>query len=291
VTTPPALARSPSPRLRVGLVGAGIAASRTPAMHMAEGAAQGLDYRYDLIDTDAPELAGQPLHQVLRGLEAQGYAGVNVTYPHKRAAMALCDFRADSATAVGATNTIVFTDDGWIAHNTDYSGFAESFRQGAGRHARGCALLFGAGGAGGAVANALLDSGVGLLFVHDTDAAASAALTAALTARLGPGRARPAGELRVAAAAADVIVNATPVGMVKLPGLPLDPALLEPRHLVAEIVYFPLETALLRAARNRGCATIDGSGMAVFQAVAAFALFTGRTPDPQRMRATFETFA
>lgn len=290
VSAQPASASDAVRAVRVGLIGAGIGASRTPAMHEAEGRAQGLALRYDLIDTDALGVTARDLGALLSRLQGEGYAGVNVTYPHKRAALELCDSVAESAAAVGATNTIVFTDDGWIAHNTDYSGFAESFRQGVGTHPRGCALLIGAGGAGGAVANALLDSGVGLLFVHDTDARAAAALIAALTARLGPGHAKVAGDLRVAAAAADIIINATPVGMVKLPGIPLDPALLEPRHLVVEIIYFPLETALLRAARQRGCATIDGSGMAVFQAVAAFALFTGLEPDPGRMRATFESF-
>ena len=92
-----------------------------------------------------------------------------------------------------------------------------------------------------------------------------------------------AGDLAAAMAAADGIVHATPTGMADHPGLPLDPDLLQPRHWLAEIVYFPLETALLRAARRRGLRTLDGGGMAVFQAVGAFRLFTGLEPDPDRM--------
>ncbi len=257
-------------------------------MHIEEGRALGLDYGYELIDAD--QLATRDIAALLDQAQADGLAGVNVTFPFKRAALDHVDSIAPSALAVGATNTVVFGPDGRVAHNTDYAGFAEGFRRDIGAQAHGCALLLGAGGAGGAVANALLDSGVGLLFVQDVDAAAAQALVGSITARLGVGRVRLAADLRVAAAAADGIVNATPVGMAKLPGTPLDMALVEPRHWVADIVYFPLETAFLQQARAKGCHGIDGSGMAVFQAVLAFELFTGRKPDPARMRATFDSF-
>ena len=276
--------------LRVGLVGAGIQASRSPAMHVAAGRALGLDLSYDLIDTDTADWQGLALDALLTRLADAGFAGVNVTFPHKRAALALCDTVAPSAAAVGATNTIVFRGGQRIAHNTDYSGFAAGFLAGIGGRDHATALLIGAGGAGGAVAQALVDHGVKRLFIHDTDSAAADRLVAAITDRLGPGRAVLAGDLRIAAAMAAGIVNATPVGMAKLPGLPLDPALIEPRHWVADIVYVPLETELLRTARAKGCHTIDGSGMAVGQAVAAFQHFTGLQPDAARMRATFDSF-
>ena len=93
-----------------------------------------------------------------------------------------------------------------------------------------------------------------------------------------------------AAGEANGIVNCTPVGMEKHPGLPLSAAAIDPRQWVADIVYFPLETELLRAARAQGCRSLDGSGMAVFQAVRAFELFTGRPADPNRMKATFDAF-
>ncbi|MCB1360228.1 MAG: shikimate dehydrogenase [Rhodobacter sp.] len=276
--------------VRVGLIGAGIAASRTPRMHVEEGQALGLDYDYRLIDTDLLPLPTPTIATLLDRAQADGLAGVNVTFPFKRAAMDAVDEVAPSAAAVGATNTIVFRGGRRIAHNTDYSGFAQGFRRGIGARPHGSVLLLGAGGAGGAVAHALLDHGVKLLFIHDTNPASLTALIGAIEARLGPGRARAARDLRVALAAADGVVNATPVGMAKLPGTPIDMALIEPRHWVADIVYFPLETAFLAQARARGCHTIDGSGMAVFQAVAAFELFTGLAPDPARMRATFDSF-
>lgn len=281
----------PARALRVGLIGAGISASRSPAMHVAAGQALGIDLRYDLIDTDTDGWQGVPLDTVLTRLAEAGFAGVNVTFPHKRAALALCDQVAPSAASVGATNTVVFKDGQRIAHNTDYSGFAAGFLAGIGTRPRATALLLGAGGAGGAVANALVDHGVQRVFIHDTDAAAAAHLVGAITDRLGPGRAQAAGDLRVATAAAAGIINATPVGMAKLPGTPLDMSLVEPRHWVADIVYVPLETAFLRLARAKGCHGIDGSGMAVGQAVAAFHHFTGLTPDAARMRATFDSLS
>lgn len=277
-------------KVSVGLIGAGIGASRTPRMHVEAGRALGLDYRYDLIDTDRLPIPVPGIDALLGQAQAEGFAGVNVTYPYKRAALDAVDEIAPSAAAVGATNTVVFKAGRRIAHNTDYTGFAEAFRRRIGDRARASVLLLGAGGAGGAVANALLDNGTRLLFVHDTDPASAAALIAAIERRLGPGRAKPVKDLRVACAAADGIVNATPVGMAKLPGTPIDLGLLKPRHWVADIVYFPLETAFLRGARAKGCHTIDGSDMAVFQAVAAFELFTGQTPDPALMRATFDSF-
>jgi shikimate dehydrogenase len=108
-----------------------------------------------------------------------------------------------------------------------------------------------------------------------------------LAARFGAGRAVVVGDLAAEVAAADGLVNCTPVGMAKLPGTPLPVALLRPALWVAEIVYFPLETELLRAARAIGCRTLDGGGMAVFQAVGAFRLFTGLEPDAARMQRHF----
>lgn len=283
----------PSPNalrvVRAGLIGAGIAASRTPRMHIEEGRAQGINYAYELIDTDTMTTAPD-IDTLLTQAQARGLDGVNVTFPFKRTALAHVDEIAASAAAVGATNAIVFHNGRRIAHNTDYSGFSMGFLRQIGARPHATALLLGAGGAGGAVANALLDAGVHLLFIHDKDAQAVKTLAATLDARLGLGRVRAVTDMRIAAAAADGIVNATPVGMVKQPGTPLDMALVEARHWVVDIVYFPLVTAFLRQARALGCHTIDGSGMAVFQAAAAFELFTGLAPDPDRMRATFDSF-
>lgn len=272
------------PVLRVGLIGKGIQLSRTPAMHVAEGRALGLDLSYVLIDPDEMDGPGKSISDLLDMVEGRGFAGVNVTFPYKKAVMAHLDVLSDPARKVGAVNTVVFTDGKRRGHNTDFWGFSESFRRGLSDARKGTVLLLGAGGAGGAVAHALAALGVERILIHDTDHAAAEALATAT----GGTAVDVVGE---AARAADGIVNATPMGMAKLPGMAIDPALIEPRHWVADIVYFPRETELLRQARARGCRTLDGSGMAVFQAVRAFNLFTGLTPEPSRMRATFEAFA
>jgi shikimate dehydrogenase len=146
-------------------------------------------------------------------------------------------------------------------------------------------VLLGAGGAGAAVAYAALTTGTELLTVIDADTGRAEALAGRLSDTFGPGRAdaAPPGALGDRLARADGLIHATPIGMAHHPGLPLDPALLRPPLWVAEVVYRPLETELLRAARAAGCPTVDGGGMAVFQAVDAFRLFTGVTPDADRM--------
>ena len=272
-----------APAVLAGLIGKGIGASRSPALHEREGAHQGLRLVYRLIDLDVLALGPEVLPELLTAAQRMGFAGLNITFPCKQAVIAHLDELSPDAAALGAVNTVVLRDGRRVGHNTDCSGFAEGFRRGLPDAPRGVVVQLGAGGAGAAVAHALLSEGTGRLLLHDTDAARVADLAAALCAGFGANRAAPAGDLGAAVAAADGLVNCTPVGMTKLPGLPLPAALLHSRLWVADIVYFPLETELLRAARAAGCRTLDGGGMAVFQASGAFRLFTGREPDAARM--------
>jgi shikimate dehydrogenase len=273
--------------LRVGLIGAGIQASRTPAMHMREGAEQGLRYDYELIDLEGLGGGVEALPELVAAAERRGFAGLNITHPCKQAVIPLLQALSDDARALGAVNTVVFEDGRRIGHNTDWWGFAESFRRGLPDVRRDRAVQLGAGGAGAAVAHAALTLGVGALAIFDVDRGRAEAMAAALSARFGAGRAVAGTDLAATMTAADGLIHATPTGMAKHPGLPLPAELLAPRHWVAEIVYFPLETELLRVARARGCRTLDGGGMAVFQAVEAFRLFTGLTPDSDRMTRHF----
>lgn len=272
-----------APAVLAGLIGQGIGGSRTPAMHEREGAEHGLRLVYRRIDLDVLKLGPEALPDLLRAAEWMGFAGLNITYPCKQAVVPLLDELSPGARALGAVNTVVLKDGRRIGHNTDLTGFAEAFRRGLPGVARDRVVQLGAGGAGSAVAQALLSEGVGRLTIADTDQARAQALANDLRGRFGAGRAEACTDLPTAVAAADGIVNCTPVGMAKLPGTPLPVALLRPALWVAEIVYFPLETELLRAARAIGCRTLDGGGMAVFQAVDAFRLFTGREPDAERM--------
>ncbi|MDF1792418.1 MAG: shikimate dehydrogenase [Thalassobaculaceae bacterium] len=273
----------------VGLIGRGTALSRTPRMHEVEGARQGLRYVYNRIDP-AEMAETPPFEAMLRAAEICGYAGVNVTHPYKQQALAWLDEMSDEARAVGAVNTIVFEGGRRVGHNTDMWGFAESFRRTMETEPMDRVVLIGAGGAGAAVANALLGCGVGTLLVADTNRTGATALVAALEARFGTGRAIVADGAQAVVGAVDGIVNATPVGMADHPGTPIPTALLEARHWVVDIIYFPMETEFVRAAKTAGCRIATGAGMALFQAVKAFELFSGLPADPDAMRSTFDSF-
>jgi len=273
-----------------GLIGRGIQASRTPALHEHEGDAQALRYLYRLIDADQLGLDDSALPALLDAAQRTGFSGLNITYPFKQAILPLLDELSDEARGIGAVNTVVLRDGRRVGHNTDCLGFAEGLRRGLPGVARRRVVQLGAGGAGAAVAHALLAEGVEQLHVFEVDPARAEALVDNLTQRFGGGRAVLGEDLARAVAEADGLVNTTPVGMAKLPGTPLPPALLHARLWVAEIIYFPLETELLRQARALGCRTLDGGTMAVFQAVKAFELFSGRPADAARMQAHFARF-
>jgi shikimate dehydrogenase len=274
----------------VGLVGRGIQSSRTPAMHEREGARVGLRYTYILIDFDALGLADANLGGVIDAVEGFGFAGLNVTHPFKQTVLAHLDGLSPEAAAIGAVNTLVFDRSRRIGHNTDSWGFAESFREGLAGAPRQSVVQFGAGGAGAAVAHALLECGVAALTICDTEIERATTLAARLSQRFAT-KVEAVTDAALALAGADGIVNATPVGMDKYPGLPFPAALLQPRHWVAEIIYFPADTQLLQLARSLGCRTLAGTGMAVYQAVKAFELFTGVVPDRAAMTGHFRAAA
>jgi shikimate dehydrogenase len=272
-----------APGLLLGLIGSGIQASRAPALHQTEAAEQGLRCIYKLIDITALNVAVDALPDLLLAAERMGFAGLNITHPCKQAVIPFLHELSPDARALGAVNTVLLRGGRRIGCNTDWYGFAENFRRGMPGVALDRAVQLGAGGAGAAVAHAALTLGVGHLTIFDVDRDRMAALVASLCARFGDKRAVAGSDLPASMAAADGLINATPIGMADHPGLPLPADLLRPPLWVAEIVYFPLETALLRAARQIGCRTLDGGGMAVFQAVEAFRLFTDIPPDAERM--------
>ncbi|MBP1143780.1 shikimate dehydrogenase [Pseudomonas sp. PvP027] len=277
------------PSILAGLIGSGIQASRTPAMHEREGDAQGMRYLYRLIDIDALQLDIDALPRLLEGARQCGFTGLNITFPCKQAVIPLLDELSDEARGIGAVNTVVFKDGKRIGHNTDCLGFAEGFQRGLDKAPRQQVVQMGAGGAGAAVAHALLSAGVERLTVFEVEPQRAERLVNNLNQHFGAERAQVGSDLPAAMAEADGLVNTTPVGMTKLPGTPLPVELLRPALWVAEIIYFPLETELLKQARALGCRTLDGSTMAVFQAVKAFELFSGRSADAERMMAHFHT--
>ncbi|WP_328765904.1 shikimate dehydrogenase [Devosia aurantiaca] len=274
----------------VGLVGRGIQASRTPRMHELEGQRIGFPYAYELIDFDALGLDDSDLPDILELAQALGFVGLNVTYPFKQAVIPLLEHLSPEADGIGAVNTVVLGQGQRVGHNTDAWGFAESFREGLPGVDLGHVAQFGAGGAGAAVSHALLTLGVERLTICDTEADRAQTLAQRLSQRFGDivsFRTDSSGALAGVAG----IVNTTPVGMDKFPGLPFDARLLQPDLWVAEVIYFPPETALLQQARALGCRTLAGMGMAVYQAVKAFELFTGIAPDRSAMTAHFHAAA
>ncbi|MDR6449721.1 shikimate dehydrogenase [Paraburkholderia sp. 22099] len=273
----------------VGLIGSGIGGSLSPAMHEEEGGKLGLNYIYRRIDLEALKLDVAALPGLLVAAERMGFDGLNITYPCKQAVIPLLDELSDDARALGAVNTVLFKDGKRIGHNTDWSGFARAFQRGLPDVSLERVVQLGAGGAGAAVAHAALTMGARALALFDVDAARAASLAAELQQRF-PGAMVSAGSsLAESLAAANGLIHATPTGMAKLPGLPLPVELLHRELWVADIVYFPIRTALLQAAEALGCRTLSGGGMAVYQAVDAMRIFTGLEPDAERVYTHFQS--
>jgi shikimate dehydrogenase len=303
-----------APSHLIGLIGANVAGSLSPLLHEREAAAHGLRYAYRTLDLNALGLAPDDAGQLARDAARLGYTGLNVTHPCKQSVIAGLDGLSDDARELGAVNTVVIDphDRGprsggsgaaarLTGRNTDHTGFRAALLEGLPGAALGTVLLLGAGGAGSAVARVLLDAGAGTLLVADAEPARAEQLAARLAGhRAGNPAGNPAaadGAGRVAAvvldevptrlAEADGVVNATPIGMVGHPGTPFDASALTPRHWVADVVYRPLETQLVKAALAAGCRVLDGGWMAVAQAADSFELFTGRRADRARMRSHF----
>ena len=274
-------------KLLLGLIGSGIGQSLTPAMQEEEARAQGLRLHYQLIDQDRSASGAAQLPALIEAARTMGFAGLNITYPCKQAVIPLLDDLSDEARAMGAVNTVVFKDGRAVGHNTDGSGWAWGFTRALPQADLARVVLLGTGGAGSAIAHAVLRLGAGHLDLVDPDRARALALAETLNALYGPGRVSAGADAAAVLPEASGLIHATPTGMAKLPGMPLDAGLLRPALWVAEIVYFPMETALLKAARALGCPVSDGGGMAVGQAVRAFELFTGLAADAARMRRYF----
>lgn len=277
--------------IKIGLIGRGIGSSLTPIMHETEGRRLGLAYRYDLIDFDRLGLEDDHLEQVLDWAQAHDYRGLNVTFPFKQAIIPYLDELAPEAAAIGAVNTVVLRSGRRIGHNTDCWGFAQSLRAGLGDVALDRVVQIGAGGAGAAVAHALVQLGARRIEIVEADLQKAEALAEKVLDAGVKARAWPAEAAEEALSGADGVVNATPVGMEKLPGLPVAPHLLKASQWVADIIYFPRQTEFLRQARALGCAVLPGGGMAINQAVRAFALFTQMEPDGEEMGKTFAIYA
>lgn len=259
---------SPGPRAFV--IGHPIAHSRSPLLHGFWLRSLNLPGSYERIDVAPDSLPG-----FIRGLADAGWAGGNVTIPHKTAVMALVDALDVDARAIGAVNTLWFEGGRLMGGNTDAIGFVANLDEEAPGWDTGAerrAVVLGAGGAARAVLHGLRGRGFEIVVANRTPAAA-----AALAARFG-GEAVAWDRLPARLAMADVVVNTTSLGMAGQPPLRLDLSALHDQAVVCDIVYVPLETALLRSARARGLRAVGGLGMLLHQAVPGFARWFGVTP-------------
>jgi shikimate dehydrogenase len=275
-----------SNRMLVGLIGINIGQSLAPALHEDAFAAAGMIGHYHLMDADTPRSRSLP--DLLAAVRQAGFGGINVTFPFKEAVIPLLDEVSAEAREIGAVNTVVIDAKGRTSgHNTDRSGFRAAFLESFGADAaRGKpVLLLGAGGAGRAVAFALKDLGASPIRIYDRDRQRARNLCADLKC----GEVLDAPEQAGASAAG--IVNATPIGMTGHAGLPMTPDVVRAGQYVADVIYTPLETEFLKAAKANGARTMGGAGMCVHQAVDAFRHFTGKAPDIARMKRAFAAAA
>jgi shikimate dehydrogenase len=272
-------------KILLGLIGAGIQRSLAPALQEEEARHHGLRLHYQLIDLTPAKVGNEALPGLISAVRIMGFDGLNITFPCKQAVIPLLDGLSDEAKAMGAVNTIVRRDGKLVGHNTDSPGWAWGFKRALPGADLSHVVLVGAGGAGAAVGYAALGLGASRLSIFDVDPSRSAALASTLSAAY-PGKTFQVGNID-AVREATGLIHATPIGMLASPGMPLDASLLRKDLWVSEVVYVPLETELLKAAKRAGCRVMDGGHMNVGQAVLGFKLFTGLDADAARMDAHF----
>ena len=273
-----------------GLIGHGVGPSLTPELHEREAQRQGLRYVYKVVEQPGGRLDADRLSRLLASAIELGFDGLNVTHPVKQAMVPLVDELDPAVESIGALNTVLIRAGRTTGHNTDVTGFLQAFRLGLPDVDRDRVLLLGAGGAGTAVAHALVRLGVQRLLVVEPDRQRGETLRRSLGGH--PVEVELAAVSRTgladALATSSGVVNASPMGMAAHPGSPVPDGLLRPDLWLADIVYRPLDTPLLRAARKAGCTVLSGAGMAVHQAADAFELITGRPADRTAMTRDFD---
>lgn len=276
-------------RCLIGLIGCNILKSLSPALHEDAFAAAGIKGHYHLMDLD---VLGDRTNfaQLFEAVRIGGFAGINVTHPFKEAVISLLDEVSPEASEIGAVNTVVIGRDGRTrGDNTDRVGFRRAFEEtiGVPAVAGKRATVIGAGGAGRAIAFALIDLGAGHVLVHDKDHERAQTLASELSSHFSKVECEAAKDLTKAMRGTAGAVNASPMGMLGYSGTPIPEELIASNQWIADAVYTPLETQLIASARRKGCAVMTGGGMCVHQAAEAFRLFTGIVPDIARMHALF----
>lgn len=260
-------------RVLLGLIGSPIAHSAAPSMHETAAARAGFELHYHLIEVAGAGRAD--LAAILDGVRRMGFSGVNVTYPYKEAVVPLLDALSPEADAMGAVNTVVARDGVLTGHNTDATGFATAYRALGRNDGDAPVAIIGTGGVGKAIGFALAGSGVSHLRLLDSDRAKAQALASQIGERA---RVEICASVAEAVSGAAGIVNGTPIGMLPNRDSPVPAGLIQKSQWVADAVYHPLWTPLLKAAQKAGATVMTGRELSINQAVDAFALFTGVQP-------------
>jgi shikimate dehydrogenase len=258
---------------RACVVGWPVSHSRSPLIHGYWLERYGIAGSYTRVPVKPEEAAA-----FLSDLKAQGYVGCNVTIPHKEAAFAVAEATLPAARAAGAANTLWYEDGRLLADNTDGAGFVSNIRSAVPTFPFEGAVvaMLGAGGAARGIVHALLEAGVAEIRVLNRTRARADALAEAFGRRIAPSA---WSERNARSRGVALLVNTTPLGMDGADALDLDVGAIDSDCVVADIVYVPLETPLVAAARRRGLATVDGLGMLLHQAVPGFERWFGLRPE------------
>lgn len=257
--------------MKLGLIGKAILNSSSPDLHVRLGKLTGIPTTYDLFD--ANEMPIGSLESQVRWAIAEGYRGVNVTFPWKEAAVQLADQTSEGARMVGAANTLVFEGNEVMAENTDFTGFISGYRATLGERMPGRVLLIGTGGVGKAVAFGLGKLGAKEVVLLDLDEFKARQLAGELDSQGYPASWIAEEGLAETVARCDGLVNCTPIGHEKSPGCPLPKELIQARHWIFDAVYVPAVTEFIAAAEAAGASVMSGISLFVFQGVDAFKRF------------------
>jgi shikimate dehydrogenase len=268
--------------IRLGLIGDNISRSQSPRLHVLAGRLCGLDVTYERL---IPADRGEDFETVFDRCLAEGFRGINITYPYKERVVPLLQVRDPAIAAIGACNTVVFDAMPPAGYNTDYTGFVSAFRETFPNATPGKVAMAGAGGVGKAVAFGLAALGCERLLIFDRDHAKAEALFTSLAAARFDMPVEIAPSIEEAAAEADGLVNCTPLGMVGYPGSAIPKALIGRQRWAFDAVYTPVETEFLLDARRAGLSIISGYELFFHQGVDAFRFFTGAEVDAAALRA------
>lgn len=273
------------PDLKLGLIGDNIARSQAPLLHRLAGELTGLEVTYDRL---IPRDLGKDFDAVFADCIAEGYRGINITYPYKERAAAKVAVEDPLVRAIGAVNTVVFEPPGPRGFNTDYSGFKAAFRETFGDGPPGLVCMIGAGGVGKAVGYGLIALGLGELRVVERDLPKAEALAASLRAARPELAVAVTDDPAVGASGAAGLVNCTPVGMVGYPGTPLPRPLMKAARWAFDAVYTPVDTEFLQDAAGEGLQILSGYELFFHQGIDAWHIFAGRPVEPAKLRAALK---